>query len=397
MEDWKSIEKEYYMPVFDRLPLVIVRGKGSKVWDEQGKEYIDFVGGWATCSLGHCPEVVVEAATEQLKTLIQVSNSYYTIPQLKLAELLVKNSCLNKAFLANSGAEANEGAVKLARRYGKLRLGGAYRIITALGSFHGRTLAMTAATGQAKFQSPYTPLPFGFLHVPYDDIDALKEVVDRTVCAVMLEPIQGEHGVIVPHPDYLMKVRRLCDENGILLILDEVQTGMGRTGTLFAYEQFGIEPDILTLAKGLAGGLPIGAVMAKESCSCFKIGEHGSTFGGNPVSSAAGYAALKFIIDNNVPQGVAEKGRYFKVRLEALKSRFSFISDVRGLGLLLALEFDSDIARRVTMNCLEAGLLVNSVKANTLRFMPPLTISREELDQGLSILESVLSSKEETF
>lgn len=383
------------MPVFDRLSLVVVRGKGSKVWDNEGKEYLDFVGGWATCSLGHCPDVVVEAISRQAGTLIQASNSYYTIPQLRLAELLIKNSCLDKVFLANSGAEANEGAVKLARRYGKLRLGGAYRIITALGSFHGRTLAMTAATGQAKFKSPYTPLPFGFLHVPYDDVEAVRRAIDRTVCAVMLEPVQGEYGVIVPHPDYLRKVRRLCDETGMLLILDEVQTGIGRSGTLFAYEQFGVEPDILTLAKGLGCGMPIGAFMAKDRCSLFSVGEHGSTFGGNPVSCAAGYATLKFIIDNGLAVEVRSKGEYFKEKLLALKSDFSFIREVRGIGLLLALVFEADIAREVTLKCLERGLLVNRVADNALRFMPPLTISREEIDQGLFILEDVLSRREE--
>ncbi|GAG53545.1 unnamed protein product, partial [marine sediment metagenome] len=235
-----------------RVPVTLVRGQGARVWDENGREYLDFVGGWAVNSLGHCHPVVSEAVSEQAHTLIQTSNQFYTIPQIHLAELLVQNSCLDKVFFCNSGAEANEGAVKLARRYGKLNLNGAHEVITAMNSFHGRTLAMVAASGQSKFQQPYVPLPIGFINVEYNDIKAIKAATTNQTCAVMLEPMQGEGGVNLPDDNYLAAVRAWCDQMGILLILDEIQTGIGRTGTLFAYEQYGVEPDIMTLAKGLA-------------------------------------------------------------------------------------------------------------------------------------------------
>ena len=274
------------MRTVTRVPVTLVRGKGARVWDDKGKKYLDFVGGWAVNSLGHCHPVLVKALTEQAKTLIQTSNQFYTIPQLQLAELLIKNSCLDRVFFCNSGAEANEGAVKLARRYGKLHLNGAYNIITTFESFHGRTLAMVAATGQNKFQEPYIPLPDGFVNVNYNDIEAIKKATTAQTCAVMLEPIQGEGGVNVPDDNYLKEVRAWCDEKGILLILDEIQTGIGRIGTLFGYEQFGVEPDIMTLAKGLGSGVPIGALLAKEKASVFSPGDHGSTFGGNPLVCA---------------------------------------------------------------------------------------------------------------
>ena len=257
MTDWQKLEKKYFMSTFKRMPVTLVKGKGVRVWDENGKEYLDFTAGWGVNSLGHCHPVLVKALTEQAKTLLQASNQFYTVPQIQLAELLMENSCFDRAFFCNSGAEANEGAVKLARRYGKLHLDGAYKVVTALNSFHGRTLAMTAATGQHKFQEPYTPVPDGFVHVEYDNIKAIKKATTAQTCAVMLEPIQGEGGVNIPNDGYLEAVRAWCDEKGILLILDEVQTGIGRIGTLFGYEQFGVEPDIITLAKGLGGGLSL--------------------------------------------------------------------------------------------------------------------------------------------
>ena len=265
MSRWQELEQQYFMNTVERLPVTLVRGQGARVWDEDGREYLDFVGGWAVNSLGHCHPVVVEAVVEQVHSLIQASNQFYTIPQVRLAELLVQNSCLDKVFFCNSGAEANDGAVKLARRYGKLNLDGGYEIITAMGSFHGRTLAMVAATGQSKFQQPYVPLPDGFVNVEYNSVEAIKAATTSQTCAVMLEPVQGEGGVNLPDDNYLAAVRDWCDRMGILLILDEIQTGLGRAGTLFAYQQLGIEPDIMTLAKGLASGIPIGAILAKDS------------------------------------------------------------------------------------------------------------------------------------
>jgi len=390
--NWQELEKKYYMNVVERVPVTIVRGRGAWVWDGDGQGYLDFVGGWAVNSLGHCHPAVIEAINEQAHLLIQASNQFYTIPQIRLAELLVQNSCLDKVFFSNSGAEANEGAIKLARRFGQLYLGGAYEVITTLGSFHGRTLAMVAATGQAKFQRSYPPLPSGFVNVEYNNIDAIKSATTDKTCAVMVEPVQGEGGVNVPDDGYLSAIRAWCDQKGILLILDEVQTGVGRTGTLFAYEQYGIEPDIMTLSKGLASGVPIGAILAKERVAVFAPGEHGSTVGGNPLACAAGYATVKFIIDNDIPGKVKAVGQYLIAGLERLRGKFPFITDVRGRGLLVAMEFSSDIAQSLVIACLERGLLVNRVKPNALRFMPPLIIDNKEVDEALGILDKALAS-----
>jgi len=380
------------MNTFERVPVTLVRGEGVRVWDEKGREYLDFVGGWAVNSLGHCHPVITEAVTEQARTLVQTSNAFYTIPQVQLAELLVNNSCLDEVFFSNSGAEANEGAVKLARRYGQHYLNGAYELITTLGSFHGRTLGMVAATGQPKFQKPYIPLPTGFINVEYNNIEAIKAATTDKTCAVMLEPIQGEGGVNLPADNYLTLVREWCDEKGILLILDEIQTGIGRTGTLFAYEQYGIEPDVMTLAKGLGGGFPIGAILTKEKASVFVPGEHGSTFGGNPVTCAAAYATVKFILDNGIAQNAGKVGQYLIDRLKGLQSKFEFIADVRGCGLLIAMEFSRDIAGLLLTACLDRGLLVNKLKPNTLRFVPPLIIGTGEVDRATGILDEALSS-----
>ncbi len=393
MENWQELEQKFYMRIINRLPVTLVRGEGARVWDTEGKEYLDFVAGSAVNSLGHCHPVVVKALTEQAKTLIHTSNLFYTVPQIQLAELLVDNSCLDRVFFCNSGAEANEGAIKLARRYGKLHLKGAYEIITAAGSFHGRTLATVAATGQDKHQQPYIPLPGGFVQANYDDIEAIEAATSNRTCAVMVEPIQGEGGVNVPHDGYLKEIRTWCDEKGILLILDEIQTGIGRIGTLFGYEQYGVEPDIMTLAKGLAGGVPIGALLAKERASVFVPGDHGSTFGGNPLVCAVGVATLKFVIDNNIPAKVKKIGQYFVDGLEKLKAKFRFISEIRGRGLLLALGLTDNIAEELVRGCLKEGLLVNPVKPNALRFMPPLIITEKDIDEALSILEKVLARR----
>lgn len=393
MENWQELEKQLYMRIIKRLPVTLARGKGARVWDTEGKEYLDFVAGSAVNSLGHCHPVVIEALTEQVQILIHTSNIFYTVPQVQLAKLLVDNSCLDRVFFCNSGAEANEGAIKLARRYGKLHLNGAYEIITTFGSFHGRTLATVAATGQDKHQQPYIPLPDGFIHVNYDDIKAIKAATTNRTCAVMVEPIQGEGGVNVPDDNYLKKIQAWCDEKGILLILDEIQTGIGRIGSLFGYEQYGVEPDIMTLAKGLGGGVPIGAVLAKERASVFVPGDHGSTFGGNPLVCAAGLATLKFIIDNDLPSQVKRTGQYLVAGLEKLKAKFDFIVEIRGRGLLLALKFTDNIAEEMVLACLKEGLLVNPVKPDAMRFMPPLVITEKDVDQALGILEIVFSRR----
>jgi acetylornithine/N-succinyldiaminopimelate aminotransferase len=391
MSKWQELESKYYMHVVNRVPVTLVKGEGARVWDDNGREYLDFVAGWAVNSLGHCHPVVAKALAEQAHTLIQVSNQFYTIPQLQLAEILVQHSCLDKVFIGNSGAEANEGAVKLARRYGRLHRNGAYEVISANGSFHGRTLSMVAASGQAKHQEPFRPLPAGFVNVEYNNVAAIKSATTDKTCAVILEPLQGEGGVNVPADDYLKKVKAWCKEKGILLILDEIQTGIGRLGTLFAYEQYGVEPDIMTLAKGMGSGVPIGMIMVKDSANVFVPGDHGSTFGGNPLTCAAAYATLKYIVENGVVDNARKMGQYFTGRLQELKSKYSFITEVRGKGLLLALEFDREIAADVLQACLENGLLVNRVKPNALRFMPALIIGRAEVDEAVHILDKVLA------
>ncbi len=381
------------MRTFKRTPITLVKGEGSWVWDDEGNKYLDFVAGWAVNCLGHCPPVVVEAIREQAGTLIQTSNQFYTIPQLQLSQILIEKSCCDQIFIANSGAEANEGAVKLARRYGKLKLDGAYEIITANGSFHGRTLAMVAATGQHKFQNPYTPLPEGFVNVEYNNVSAIKDAIGKQTCAIFLEVIQGEGGVNVPDKSYLKEVQDICKDKGLLLMLDEVQTGIGRTGTLFAYEQYGIEPDIMTLAKGLGGGVPIGAFLSKKEVSVFTPGDHGSTFAGNPLVCAAAYSTLKYLLENDVLGNVKRNGAYFINKLELLRNQFSFITDIRGRGLLIALQFKEDIAEEIVSSCVEKGLLLNRVKPNTIRFMPPLTVTEKEIDTAIDVLTTVLAQK----
>jgi acetylornithine/N-succinyldiaminopimelate aminotransferase len=391
MTDWSELESKYMMHTVERVPVTLVKGEGARVWDDHGREYLDFVGGWAVNSLGHCHPVVAEAIAEQAHTLIQTSNQFYTIPQIRLAELLVQHSCLDKVFFSNSGAEANEGAVKLARRYGKLHLKGAFEVISTFSSFHGRTLAMTAATGQPKLQEPYVPLATGFVNVAYNDIEAIKSATTDKICAVMLEPVQGEGGVNIPDDDYLAKVRKWCDQKGILFILDEIQTGIGRIGTLFGYEQYGVEPDIMTLAKGLGSGVPIGAILAKERVSVFAPGEHGSTFGGNPLTCAAAYATVKYITDNDIAGNVRKVGQYLMEGLKGFRDKFPFITDIRGRGLLVAIEFDSDMAQSILTDCLDRGLLVNRVKPNAIRLIPPLIIGYDEVDQALRVLDKALS------
>lgn len=391
-KNWQEVESQLYLTTFRRIPLTIVRGEGVRVWDEQGRAYLDFVAGWAVNALGHCHPVLVEAIERQARTLIHTSNQFYTIPQLELAELLVQHSCLDRVFFANSGVEAAEGAVKLARRYGKLHLDGAYEVITVADSFHGRTLAMTAATAQHKYQQLYEPLPPGFVNVEWNDVDAIKAATSANTCAVMVEPVQGEAGVRIPDAGYVAAIRRWCDERGILLILDEVQTGIGRTGTLFGYEQTGVEPDIMVLAKGLASGVPIGAFLAKERASAFRPGDHGSTFGGNPLACAAAHAVLRYIIEHDVPAHVRKVGARFLDQLHQLVRDLPIATEARGRGLLLALVLDRDVAEEVTLECLRQGLLINRVRPNTIRFMPPLITTDSDVDEAVRILRTVLAS-----
>ncbi|MDP6501827.1 MAG: aspartate aminotransferase family protein, partial [Dehalococcoidales bacterium] len=386
-----ELDSKYYMQTIVRTPVTLVRGEGVRVWDDQGNEYLDFVNGLAVNCLGHCHPDVVEAVTEQAGTLMQTSLWFYTTPMLRLAELLVENSCLDRVFICNSGLEANEGAVKLARRYGHLHLKGAYEVITTLSSFHGRSLAMTAASGQERMHAPFEPLPLGFVNVANNDIDAIKAATTEKTCAVMLEPIQAEGGVNLADDDYLKKVRDWCDQKGILLILDEIQTGIGRLGALFGYQLYGVEPDIMTLAKGLGGGMPVGALLAKEKAAVFTLGDHNATFGGNPVTSAAAYATLKYVIDHDVAGNARKVGQYLGSGLQSLKNKHKSITDVRGRGLLIAVEFDAEIAQDIVMNCLDNGLLVNRLKPNAIRLIPPLIITNQEVDQALAILDQALS------
>lgn len=391
MTDWPELDKKYFMQTIVRHPLTLVRGEGLRVWDDTGKEYLDCVGGLAVNCLGHCHPVVVNALTEQAGTLMQVSLWYYNKPMLQLAELLVQNSCMDKVFICNSGLEANEGAIKLARRYGALKLNGAYEVITTNMSFHGRSLALTAATGQEKMHKPFEPLPAGFINVENNSIDAIKTATTEKTCAVMLEPIQAEGGVNVPIEGFLKQVREWCDEKGILLIFDEVQTGVGRLGTLFGYQLYGVEPDIMSLAKGLGGGIPIGALLAKENAAVFTLGDHNATFGGNPTTSATAYATLKYMIENDISGNARKVGQYLKQGLQNLKDKYGFVTEVRGEGLLLAMEFDKDISADVVDNCIENGMLINKLKTNAIRFIPPLVMTTEEADEALGILGKVLA------
>ncbi len=386
----QEIAQKYMMNFIKRIPVTFTRGQGLRLWDENGKEYLDFVGGWAVDSLGHCHPVLVEALAEQAKTLIHVSNAYYHPYLGKLAELLVKNSCFSKAFFCNSGAEANEGAIKLARRWGALKLKGAFETITTYSSFHGRTLAMVAATGQSKMQGPYLPLMAGFVNVEFNNIESIKKATTDKTCAVMVEPVQGEGGVNIPSMDYLKQLRAWCNEKGLMLIFDEVQTGMGRLGKLFGYQLFDVEPDVITLAKGIASGVPIGVVLAKETHSVFAPGEHGTTFGGNPLACAAGYAVTKYIIDHEIPENAGNMGRYLLTKLEELKNKYNCIADVRGKGLLIGVEFNKDIAEAVMYACLDRGLIINFLKPNLLRVIPPLIITRAEVDEGMQILDAAI-------
>lgn len=393
-EQLKDDAAKYLMSTYQRQPLSIVRGRGTKVYDMEGREYLDFVGGIAVNALGHGHPDLVHAIQRQAAQLIHASNLYYTEPQVKLAKMLVDHSFADRAFFCNSGAEANEAAIKLARRYGHDKHGaGRFEIVTMKNSFHGRTMATITATGQEKVQKGFEPLLPGFAYAPFNDFDALISLVSDRTTAIMLEPIQGEGGVHVAGRDYLKNVRQLCTERDILLIFDEVQTGMGRTGTLFAYEQLGAEPDIMTLAKGLGGGLPIGACLARESIAAvFTPGTHASTFGGNPLVCAAALAVGRVLLDGRVLEQVKRMGEYFAKGLADCKDRHRVVRDVRGLGLLQAIELDTD-ARSVVADCMARGVLVNATSDQVLRFVPPLIITQREIDKLLDTLSAIFNHR----
>ncbi|HMK51941.1 MAG TPA: acetylornithine transaminase [Thermodesulfobacteriota bacterium] len=384
------LSERYVANTYARYPILLVRGKGTRVWDLEGKEYLDFVSGLAVCNLGHCHPKVVKAIRDQAEKLIHVSNFYYIEPQIQLASLLCKHSFADKVFFCNSGAEANEGAIKLARKYAKEKMGeNRHEIITMERSFHGRTMATLTATAQEKFHKGYAPLMPGFKYVPFSDINAVKGAIDSKTCAILVEPIQGEGGVNCPTEGYLKALREICDEKGILLIFDEVQVGMGRTGKLFAYEHEGVEPDMLTLAKSLAGGVPIGALLIRKGIAeSFKPGDHASTFGGNPLATAAGIAALTTILEEGMLENCQQVGEYFFTRLEKIGEKFSFIKEVRGRGLILGMELKID-GSSVVKEMMQRGILINCTMGNVLRFLPPLIVTKEEVDRVIETLEEV--------
>lgn len=384
------LSEEYVANTYARYPILLARGKGTRVWNLEGEEYLDFVSGLAVCNLGHCHPRVVKAIQVQAEKLIHVSNFYYIEPQIQLASLLCKNSFADKVFFCNSGAEANEGAFKLARKYAKEKMGkDRYEIITMERSFHGRTLATLTATGQEKFHKGYEPLMPGFKYVPFNDIGAVKNGINSKTCAVMLEPIQGEGGVNCPSEGYLKALREICDEKGILLIFDEIQVGMGRTGKLFAYEHDGIEPDMLTLAKSLAGGVPIGALLIKKGIAeSFNPGDHASTFGGNPLATAAGVAALTAILEEGMLENCEKMGDYFFSQLEEIKKKFPFVKEVRGKGLILGMELTID-GSSIVKEMLRKKILINCTMGNVLRFLPPLIVAKEEVDRVVKALGEV--------
>jgi len=388
--DWIAIEQATYF-ANRRPPMVIERGEGCRVWDVEGNEYLDMIAGIAVVSLGHSSPVVQRALAEQAATLIHISNLYYSIPQLQLAELLTNNSPFDRVFFCNSGAEANEAAIKLARKWGKRNRNGAFGIITADHAFHGRTLATVTATGKEAYMTPFTPLPDGFPHVPFNDMDALERAVDDSTCAVMLEPIQGESGVHVATETYLRDVRDFCRDKNLLFMLDEVQTGIGRLGTLFGFERWGVEPDVATLAKGLGGGVPIGAVLAKEEAAVMEPGDHGSTFGGNPLMCAVGKAVVSHILENDVLGNVQRVGAHLKGRLQALVGQQPLVDSVRGDGLLLAVELTAERAPDVSRLGLDEGILLNATGPTTIRLAPPLIITEAEADEAVEKLARCLN------
>ncbi|MEA3224109.1 MAG: aspartate aminotransferase family protein [Thermodesulfobacteriota bacterium] len=384
---------DYLMNTYARLPVNLVRGKGCLVWDDKGKCYLDMVAGIAVCSLGHCHPAVVKALTTQARELFHCSNLYGIPQQARLARLISENTFDGKVFFCNSGAEANEAAIKLVRRYYNKKSGHEAKIITMEGSFHGRTLATVAATGQTRFKLGFAPMPAGFVTVEFGNINALETAIDDKTAAVMLEPIQGESGIQVPPPGYLKQVRAVCDHHNLLFAVDEIQTGCSRTGKLFAYMYEDANPDIMTMAKAMANGFPVGAVIAKpEVASAFEPGNHASTFGGNPLAMSAGIATLNTMIDEDIPDSSLQKGLYLRQCLGELRKTHPSITEIRGKGLMVAVEFDTDISF-MPMEGLAKGIMLNVIKGRILRLVPPLIISTAEIDQAVDIIDTMLKEK----
>lgn len=393
MEERDIIElsEKLFIPTYSRYPIVLRKGRGVKVWDVKGKEYLDFIGGIAVSILGHCPRRVVMAVQKQVQRIIHASNLYYTEPQLDLAKILIKNSFADRVFFCNSGTEANEGALKLARIYMKKKYGKErFEFISTYNSFHGRTFGSLSVTGQERYHQGFEPLLNGVKFVQFNDADAIAEAITDKTCAVILEPIQAEGGVIVPDRDYLKKVRKICKEASVLLILDEVQTGIGRTGKLFAYEHFEIEPDIMTIAKGLGGGIPIGAILTTEEIAqAFTPKTHASTFGGNPVACASAKANLETLLeDGYLLDHCVKISKYLMTKLNTLRSKYpEKIKEIRGLGLLIGVQLSSD-GSEIVKRCMENGLLIGSAgDGKVLRFTPPLIIEKDDVDEAISILD----------
>lgn len=392
-EELIALSDKNIMETYRRIQIVLVKGSGAKVWDSDGKEYLDFVAGIAVCSLGHSNFKVVEAIKKQVETLTHVSNLFYIEPQIGLARLLVENSFADRVFFCNSGAEANEAAIKLARKYAHENMGGdRYEIITMIDSFHGRTLATITATGQEKFQKGFAPLPAGFKYVPFNDLSALEHAITEKTCGVMLEPIQAEGGIRIPDNNYLRGVRKICNDNDLLLILDEVQVGMGRTGSLFAYENYGVEPDIMTLAKAMGNGFPVGAMLATNKVSAaFVPGSHASTFGGNPLGMAAGLTVMEVLLKEGVLENCKKTGSYLLEKLNGLKNHHSIIKEVRGKGLIIGMELSIE-GEDIVKKCMDKGLLINCTCGNILRFVPPLIITEEDVDMAVNVLDEVMGN-----
>jgi acetylornithine/N-succinyldiaminopimelate aminotransferase len=386
--EWSA---RYHANTYGRAPICIVRGEGLRVWDTDGREYLDFTSGIAVVGLGHCHPRVTGAIQEAASTLLHVSNLFYTAPQIHLAKLLCEQSFADRVFFCNSGAEANEAAFKLARKYAREQLASdRYEIIATRNSFHGRTLATVTATGQEKYQHGFEPLMPGFKHVPYNDLRAMERAIDNRTAAILVEPIQGEGGVNVPDDDYLPGLRKLCDESGALLILDEIQTGVGRTGRLWAYEHAGIEPDVMTLAKALANGIPIGAMLARDSVArALTPGSHASTFGGTPFVTAVALATFTTLLEERLPDRAARMGRRLMEGLHALQAKNAFITAVRGRGLLIGVELTRPVAP-IVAGCRDAGLLVLSAGEQVLRLAPPLIVDEAACDRALEIVAATL-------
>jgi predicted acetylornithine/succinylornithine family transaminase len=379
---------------YARYPILLVRGKGATVWDSNGREYLDFVAGLAVCNLGHCHPKVVQALKEQAEQLIHCSNFYYIGPQVELAQRLCEHSFGERVFFCNSGAEATEAAIKLARKYSTAQHGPErYEIITMENSFHGRTMGALSATAQKKFQKGFEPMLQGFTYCPFDDLDAVAAAISPRTCAVMVEPIQGEGGVILPSTDYLKGLRELCDQTGTLLIFDEVQVGMGRTGRLFAYEHYDVLPHIMTLAKSLANGVPIGALVATdEVAQAFAPGDHASTFGGNPLATKVGCCVMDTLVQDGILENCQEQGQYLIKGLLNLKERYAFITDVRGKGLICGCELEF-AGKKIVERCMDKGFLINCTADRVLRFLPPLIVTREEIDLLLKTLDEVFAEQ----